>query len=657
MEKETNHLTPRPLFILLFIFIEVLVVLLLPFRIVSASVILIMNVFCVRYWLKMKRWMVLKNREKIQKASTVAETNLAYVSEVMPVGIIAYQPTTQAIEWMNPFALRLKDQSALSEEALLDAFFAAKEKKKTQVYLADKTFQFEMDTVKGVVYFSDITQNQLLKLHQVNSQPVIGILSIDNYSDAVDKLDDKEVSYLNSFITTLVSDWMNEYHVFFKRINSERFFFVAQVIDLKKMMEKKFDLLDRLRAEAEKQSMPLTLSMGIAYGQKPLDEIGSEAQNNLDVALVRGGDQVVVKEMREGAKPVYYGGKSATAVKRTRVRSRAMSTALRRIFDETGDVFIMGHRFPDMDAIGSAFGVSCLARFNQKKAYVVINENEIIPDAERCLEEIRKHPDLEMQLISPERAMELKKEEDLLVMVDYHKPSLSISQSLYEQFDKIVIIDHHRRGEEFPSKPLLTYIESSASSASELVSELIQYQSSRTNRLDRFEATLLLAGMVVDTNSFHVRTTARTFDVASYLRTCGADASLVQYLLSSDLDTYLEISNLIAHSEYVTSDIVVAAGTEEKEYNSVIAAKTADTLLSMIDINAAFVITKRTDGLVGISARSTGKINVQLIMESLGGGGHFTNAATQLENVTVEETKEQLFAAIKEKLNQIYDKE
>lgn len=657
MEKEKENLTPRPLFIFLFLLLEVLVVLFMPFRFVSALVILLMNLFGLRYWLKLKRWLTIRNREKIQQASTVAENNLAYVSEVMPVGVIAYQPTSQKIEWLNPLALKIKDQSSLTEKELLDAFFAAKEKKKKQVYLADRTFQFEMDTVKGVVYFNDITQNQLLKLHQANSQPVIGILSIDNYADAIDKLDDKEISYLNSFVTTMVSDWMNEYHVFFKRITAERFFFVAQMIDLKKMMDKKFDLLDRLRAEAERQNLPITLSMGIAYGQDSLDEIGGEAQNNLDIALVRGGDQVVVKELREGAKPVYYGGKSAKSVKRTRVRSRAMSTALRKIFAETGDVFIMGHKFPDMDAIGSSFGVSCLARFNQKKAYIVLDENEIIPDVERCLEEIHKHPELEAQLISPKKAMELKKEEDLLVMVDYHKPSLSISQSLYEQFDKIVIIDHHRRGEEFPSKPLLTYIESSASSASELVTELIQYQSNRTNRLDRFEATLLLAGMTVDTNSFNVRTTARTFDVASYLKTCSADASLVQYLLSSDLATYLDISHLIAQSEYVTSDIVVAAGTDEKEYNSVIAAKTADTLLSMININGAFVITKRTDGLVGISARSSGTINVQVIMESLGGGGHFTNAATQLEGVTVEETKQRLLAAIKENRNQLYDKE
>lgn len=209
MEDENLNFTPRPFFFFLFILIEVLVILVFPFRLISALIVFIMNALCFRYWLKMSRWLVLRNREKIQQASTVAETNLAYVSEIMPVGVIAYQPTTQKIEWLNPFALDIKDKSALSETELLDAFFSAKEKKKNQLYLADKTFQFDLDTVKGVIYFSDVTQNQLLKLHQTNIQPVIGILSIDNYADAIDKLDDKEISYLNSFVTTLISDWMN----------------------------------------------------------------------------------------------------------------------------------------------------------------------------------------------------------------------------------------------------------------------------------------------------------------------------------------------------------------------------------------------------------------------------------------------------------------
>ncbi|MFV0560394.1 MAG: DHH family phosphoesterase [Enterococcus sp.] len=657
MEKEKSNPKARALFFIILLLLEALLIILVPFRLISAIVILLINLYIFRYWLQVRQWLILKNKEKIQQASQIAETSLSYVSEIMPVGIISFLPTEQQIDWLNPLALDIKEKANLNEQELLESFFSARQKKKSLIYLAERTFQFYLDPTKGVIYFMDVTQNQLLKIHQNNNQAVVGIVSIDNYAEAIDKLDDKEISYLNSFIATMISDWMDEYKVFYKRINAERYYFFARFSDLKKMIDAKFDLLDRLRSEAEQQNIPITLSIGIAYGNENLEIVGDEAQANLDIALVRGGDQVVLKETVEGAKPVYYGGKSASTVKRTRVRSRAMSTALRKIFDETaGDIYIMGHKFPDMDAIGSAFGVSCLARFYGKNAYIVIDENEIIPDVERCLEEINKHPELSEQLIAPSRAIERHKTGDLLIMVDYHKPSLSISQTLYEQFDKVVIIDHHRRGEEFPSKPLLTYIESSASSASELVTELIQYQSSKTNKVDRFEATLLLAGIVVDTKSFTVRTTARTFDVASYLRTCGADASLVQYLLSSDLNTYLEISDLISRSEYVSSDVIIAAGSEDKVYNSVTAAKAADTLLSMVGINAAFVITKRTDGLIGISARSTGTINVQLIMETLGGGGHFTNAATQLSDVTVQKAKEQLLEAIHENMKQMYEK-
>ncbi len=366
---------------------------------------------------------------------------------------------------------------------------------------------------------------------------------------------------------------------------------------------------------------------------------------------------MVVKEAKDEAKPLFFGGKTAVTTKRSQVRSRAMSMAIKGIIAESADIYIMGDRYPDMDALGSAFGVARLASFNNRKAWIVLDENEIIPDVKRVLEAIKEYPELEERIISPKEAMKRKKESSLLVMVDYHKPSLSISQELYERFDKVVIIDHHRRGDEFPAKPLLSYIESSASSASELVTELIEYQSNSANKLQAFEATMMLAGIVVDTKSFNTRTTARTFDVASYLRTCGADSSLVQYLLSSDLTSYLEMNNLISKSEYVTKDTVVVAGSEDKEYDSVTAAKTADTLLSMAGINAAFVITKRTDQQIGISARSNGSINVQIIMENLGGGGHFTNAAVQLSNVTVAEVKEQLLDVIRQNINEMYEQE
>lgn len=329
-----------------------------------------------------------------------------------------------------------------------------------------------------------------------------------------------------------------------------------------------------------------------------------------------------------------------------------MSTALKKIFQETNQIFVMGHRFPDMDAIGSAFGVSCLADFQGKESYVVINERELIPDVERCLSEIHQHPEMEQKLITVENAMALVQPGSLLVMVDYHKPSMSISQALYDKFEQVAIIDHHRRGDEFPSKPLLTYIESSASSASELVAELIQYESRADKQLDKFTATLLLAGIFVDTKNFVVRTSPRTFDISSYLKSSGANTDLIQYLLSSDLTSFLEISELVAKSEFITPNIVMACGDEGRIYDNVTAAKTADTLLSMNGVEASFVLTTRKDHLVAISARSSGKINVQLVMEAMGGGGHFTNAATQIKDKTLHEVKEMLYNEVQNVLKQ-----
>ena len=281
----------------------------------------------------------------------------------------------------------------------------------------------------------------------------IGLISIDNYDDLIEKKDDKQVSYLNSLITTLISDWASENHVFYKRINSERFLFVAKYSDIERMKEEKFQFLTRVRQVAEKNDLPLTISMGISYGEESFEEIGEVAQNNLDIALVRGGDQVVLKEAKEEAKPQFFGGNTDGTPKRTRVRSRAMSTALRKIFAENQRIFIMGHRYPDMDALGSAFGVAYMAMMSDKECYIILNPKEITADIQRALEELKKYPELERFVITGEEAVNLSNEESVLVMVDYHKPSMSISQAVYDEFDKIAVIDHHRRGDEFPDKP------------------------------------------------------------------------------------------------------------------------------------------------------------------------------------------------------------
>ncbi|MGO3780148.1 MAG: DHH family phosphoesterase [Enterococcus viikkiensis] len=632
--------------------IQLTAIFLLPFTVWTAAIVIIIDLLLWVYTIALRNRIELTNQQKIQYASSKAQEAMDYVSVDMPVGIIAWDES-QNFTWMNPaITEKVQHLSQADQQDMVNELLQRAEKGKSIYKINDILYHFELDKEKRVVYLIDITKEYVLENKEKQQQAVVGILSVDNYDDVIDRRDDKEVSNLNSFITTIISDWMDSYRIFYKRVNAERFFIFARYDDLEKMIENNFDLLEHIRVSAEKQDMLITVSMGISYGAESLEVIGDEAQSNLDIALVRGGDQVVVKNAAEGQKPVFYGGNSASAAKRTRVRSRAMSTALKNVFNQTGNVFVMGHRFPDMDAIGSAFGVACLARYHDKKVRIVINEEETIPDVERCLEEIHGNGELEELLISPDAAKKSRKPGDLLVMVDYHRPSLSIDQELYEQFENIVIIDHHRRGEEFPENSLLTYIESSASSASELVTELIQFESNEGQRMSKMEATLLLAGITVDTKNFAVRTTARTFDVASYLKTCGADASLVQYLLSTDIQSYLEISKLVGESEYIRDDIVVATGTDNQEFDSVTAAKTADTLLSMADINAAFVIIKRTDGVIAISARSSGTINVQVVMEMLGGGGHFTNAATQLSDSTIAQAKEQLLEAINKQLTE-----
>lgn len=565
--------------------VEFLLYFLLTNKWLLLAVIIALDIFLLVVIRLLIRDVEITNVEKIQEASSIAEQSLDYVVNEVPVGIITYNGETRAVEWLNPYAASIfnKDNQLTLTASQVTSYLELAERNQDIFTIDENTYRFSVNKEQHTITFEDITKESNLYQEKVEMQTAIGIVSVDNYDDVTDTMDEKEISYLNSFITTMVSDWMDQYKVFYKRINAERYFFIAQWEDIQKMMDEKFSILDTIRKESANHEVAITLSMGIAYGGPTLDQTGTTAQTNLDTALVRGGDQVVVKEAKDEAKPLFFGGKTAVTTKRSQVRSRAMSMAIKGIIAESADIYIMGHRYPDMDALGSAFGVARLASFNNRKAWIVLDENEIIPDVKRVLEAIKEYP--------------------------------------------------------------------------ELVTELIEYQSNSANKLQAFEATMMLAGIVVDTKSFNTRTTARTFDVASYLRTCGADSSLVQYLLSSDLTSYLEMNNLISKSEYVTKDTVVVAGSEDKEYDSVTAAKTADTLLSMAGINAAFVITKRTDQQIGISARSNGSINVQIIMENLGGGGHFTNAAVQLSNVTVAEVKEQLLDVIRQNINEMYEQE
>ncbi|HSU80139.1 MAG TPA: DHH family phosphoesterase, partial [Candidatus Angelobacter sp.] len=384
------------------------------------------------------------------------------------------------------------------------------------------------------------------------------------------------------------------------------------------------------------------LSIGVGAGVTDLLELGQLSQSALDLALGRGGDQAAVK--LPAGKVKFYGGKSNPVEKRTRVRARVVSQALSELINESDQVLIMGHRQPDMDAIGSAIGIMKIAEANDALGAIVINPEDYGPGVIRLIEKLQENERVWSKVRTPDQAYDVITANSLVVVVDTHKPEMVVDRRLLTKTDRVVVIDHHRRSEDFIKDPVLVYMEPYASSTAELVTELLEYQP-KTFHLDIIEATALLAGITVDTKNFTLRTGSRTFDAASYLRAHGADTILVQKLLREDLSQYNLRSRLIQKTVLYHGNIGIAVGDEESTFDQVLLAQTADTLLSMNGIKAAFVLARRTDKKIGISARSLGEINVQLIMEDLGGGGHLTNAATQLE-CTIEEARKALISVI-----------
>ncbi|MNW52692.1 Bifunctional oligoribonuclease and PAP phosphatase NrnA [compost metagenome] len=359
------------------------------------------------------------------------------------------------------------------------------------------------------------------------------------------------------------------------------------------------------------------------------------------MALGRGGDQAAVKA---GQRLSFYGGKTGAVEKRTRVRARVIAHALRDLMQESDRVIIMGHRVPDLDVIGASIGVLKAADMYKVEAHIVLDGPN--PGIQRLMERIEKDEALSRRFISPDQAMSMMTPHTLLVLVDTHKASITMEPRLVEAASRAVVVDHHRRGEEFVNDAVLVYLEPYASSACELVTELLQYIHEKVE-LSPLEATTLLAGITVDTKHFALHTGSRTFEAAAFLRRIGADTVLVQRLLKEDLQEYIAKADIIKHARMIHGHIALAVTEPKRKIPQLLIAQVADTLLNMTNVRASFVISERPDGLIGISARSLGSMNVQVVMERLGGGGHLTNAAVQLEG-TQAEAEKKLLAVLEE---------
>ncbi len=578
---------------------------------------------------------------RVSKAGEEAVTNL-------PIGIVLYNEE-QIIQWANPMVNSMIEEECIGKpiskitEELVDALKSSQNE--IAIQIGESVFQALIKREERLVYFFDITkETKVTKLYE-REKTVIALIYLDNYDEVTQGMDDQIRSKLSGQVTSILNNWSKEHGVFLRRTSSDRFLAVFRQEVLGNLEETKFDLLDEVREVTSREKIPITLSIGVGTGKGSLQELGILAQSSLDLALGRGGDQVAIKQ--KNGKVRFYGGKSNAVEKRTRVRARVISHAIRDFILESDRVMIMGHISPDMDAIGSAIGVLKLAELNGKEGYIIVDPNKISRDVRKLMGEVEKHDRLWAHFITPVEALEEVTANTLLVVVDTHKPSLVIEPKLLEKIDRTIVLDHHRRGEEFIDDAVLVYMEPYASSTSELVTELLEYQPKQT-KLDLLEATALLAGIIVDTKSFAVRTGSRTFDAASFLRSQGADTSLVQNLLKQDFEQYLKRSRLIENAKIYQNGIAIAKGNPIEACNQVLIAQAADTLLSMNGVVASFVISKRVDGAISISARSLGKVNVQLIMEMLNGGGHLSNAATQLDDVTIDEAEQLLLEKIDE---------
>lgn len=600
-------------------------------------------------------YMIYKKNYRQKKEVEAYIANLSFrVNQVgqeamtnLPVGMMLYNDSYE-IEWANTYLLELLDEESLVGQSLYEIAEEIipnlkKDTVKSYIKLNNKDLSITIKSAERVVYFFDVTSEIEIKTKYEREKTVIAVIFLDNYDEVTQGIDDQLRGSLNNIVTSLLNKWAQDYTIYLKRASSDRFVAVLNEAILNELEQDKFTILDEIRDRTAKRNIPLTLSIGVGLGDTNMLELGKLAQSGLDLALGRGGDQVAIKSA--SGKVYFYGGKTNPVEKRTRVRARVISLAIKELIMESDKVIILGHKVPDMDSIGSALGIRKIANMNEKEAFIVLNPSDNNNNIAKVLTELKKNESIYQSIITPNTAQEMITEDTLIVVVDTHRPSMVVDEKLLKEHERVIVIDHHRRGDEFITDPLLVYMEPYASSTAELVTELFEYQP-KLSKISPIEATTLLAGIIVDTKNFTLRTGARTFDAASYLRSVGADTILVQRLLKEDKNTFIKKAQLIEQVYFYQEGIAISVGLDSNYYSQVVLAQTADSLLGMEDVVAAFVISYRNEHTVGISARSLGDVNVQVIMEMLNGGGHLTNAATLLNDITLQEAHKQLTTAI-----------
>ena len=494
-----------------------------------------------------------------------------------------------------------------------------------------------MGNMLGVLYFSDLTELYQIRDEYIRSRPVVSIILVDNYEELTKNLPEAAISAMNARLNEAITQWTEGYRGLLRRLERNRFLFIFEKRDLQRATDEKFSLLEDAHSILNPSGLAASISIGLGVDGADFDESYNFAALAIEMALSRGGDQAVLKDRFNFS---FYGGRQQEADYTSKVKARVKANSLMELIGQSSRVFVMGHRNADLDAVGAAVGVCCLCRKKGKRANIIIDlQNNA---SGKLLEEICAVPEYADIFLSPQDALVLCDNRSVLIVVDTNRPDQVESRELLESISKVCVIDHHRRAADYIDPVVMSFHETYASSASELVTELLQYAVETTDILP-IEVKSLMAGICLDTKSFNVRTGERTFEAAAFLRRLGADTVEVKKLLQNDFQDTIAKYQIIRNARLYRQEIAIVAmnsGTTR-----ILAAQAADELLNISGISASFVLYPDGD-TVYLSARSIGSANVQMILEPLGGGGNMATAGAQMKNVTVKDALEQLVASI-----------
>ncbi len=505
---------------------------------------------------------------------------------------------------------------------------------------ASKTYSEDGGNI--ILYWFDITTYENLKTIYKDEKNCFGYVHVDNYDDLIDSSPADKKSMVAAQIETAIRQWATKISAALSKYDDDKYLIIFENKHYDKLEENKFAILDEVREIETDADFPVSLSIGIDIGGKTPQQQVEYASAALDLALGRGGDQAVVKKIN---KIDYFGGKLQAVEKRNKGKSKIMAHALKQLIDQSARVIIMGHKKPDMDSFGAALGIYRIAKNKNKEAYIVINAyNEALQTIYKRASESGNY-----NFINNSGALSLIDKDTLLVVVDTHRPSFTECPELLSKTERIVVIDHHRKTEENIENATLNYMEAYASSTSELIAEIMQYIGDK-KEIDKFEAEALLAGITVDTKSFSVKTGVRTFEAASWLRRSGADLASVKQFFQNDMEMYKIKSEAIINAKIIKGGVAISKCEGVRANMHLMTSQAADELLNIKGVKAAFVVGRNNENHTAVSARSLGEINVQIIMEKMGGGGHLTMAGGQID-LSVEDTMIEIERLVNEIVN------